>query len=533
MTDKEFRALKEDLKGSVGKVKHHVKRAADSIGQKLKDGRAKINAKYERGVTSTQKNPIVDKMADLTAGLTEKDEEELLKNEDDTFRKIRKVIVNGTVILTPFIIGIPIKMIDTAVQNNVDLKNAEKYDKIYEREILWTEDEIKKRKKEGKDTEDLQKYLTNLKKSRAKTQAHIQKLKEAEAESSKKDKAAKESMRFITEGNTLNPFVRFTLMQREDFRTDEDFDNALIGTFEQLLYGAAQSVDYHGKFGLDKETPIVESLNTEPVVDTGKRKSAYIITNGIMMEAISKDKELMKAFENHSGYGHQISFNNGSSDKYQIYGFDYEKLGLFNTTGIDSKVKSLVESINGKIAYTDCQLVIGGKDSYPVITLEGITQTAQDVVRKAVHTARNVLPEESPVKNAERASEPLDDAVNKIINGVRDALSHDKREEIVQGKYRFKLVRIIAKCIAYGGLAILVHPAVAAIAFLGKMAYDRHIDRNERSAIVHDLESELEICKEKIKDAEAKGDNENKYKLMRIRKSLETEVGRIKLHLDK
>ena len=529
MTDQEFRALKEDLKGNVGKIKHRIKRATDSIGQKFKDGRAKINAKYDKGVTSTQKNPIVDKIANLTDGLTERDEEELLKNEDDTFRKIRKVIVNGSVILTPFIIGIPIKMIDTAIQNNVDLKNAEKYDKIYEREILWTEDEIKKRKKEGKDTEDLQKYLSNLKKSRAKTQSHIQKLKDAEAESSKKEKASKESMRVITEGNSLNPFVRFTLMQREDYRSDEEFDNALIQTFEQLMYGATQSIDWFEKFKPVTESSNVEEVS-EPVIDSGKRQSAYIITNGIMMEAISKDKELMKAFENHTGWGNQISFTHGNADKLQLYGFDSEKLDSGNVT---DKVKSLVESINGKIAYTNCQLTISDDSVYPVITLEGITQTAQDTVRKVVNTARDALPEESPVKSAERASEPLDDAVNKIINGARDALSHDKREEIANGKYRFKLVRIIAKCIAYGGLAILVHPAVAAIAFLGKMAYDRHIDRNERSAIVHDLESELEICKEKIKDAEAKGDNENKYKLMRIRKSLETETSRIKLHLDK
>ena len=527
MTDKEYRALTESLKGSVGKIKHTIKRASDSVSKKFKDGRMKLNAKYEEKVTSTQTNPVVDKLAYMTEGLTERDEKELLENQDSTFRKIRKCVVNGSVILTPFIIGIPIKMIDTAIQNNIDLKNAEKYDKVYEREIIWTQKEIDKRKKEGKDTEDLRKYLDNLKKSRAKTQAHIQKLKESEKESAKKEKAAKEAMQMVTDPNGFNPFVRFTLMKREDYRTDEEFDSALISTFEQLMYGAAQSVDYYEKFGLQKESVEKEP---EPVrIDTGKRKSEYIITNGIMMESISKDKELMKAFEDHAGYGNQISFNNGTADSFQLYGFDYEKI---QSKDISLKVKSLVESINGKIAYTGCHLVIGGKDSYPVITLEGITQTAQDVVRKAVHTARDVLPDENPVRSAERTSEPLDDAVNKIINGVKDALSHDRREEIAKGEYRFKLVRIIGKCIVYGGL-LYVHPALAAIAFLGKMAYDRHIDRSERTKIVHDLESELEICNEKIKDADSKGDNESKYKLMRIRKSLETETNRIKLHLDK
>ena len=113
-------------------------------------------------------------------------------------------------------------------------------------------------------------------------------------------------------------------------------------------------------------------------------------------------------------------------------------------------------------------------------------------------------------------------------------MKSDTKEKIVSGsEYRFKAVRIIAKCIAYGGLAVLVHPAVAAIAFLGNMAFDKHIDVKERAKIVNDLQTELEVTKEKIKDADSKGDNENKYKLMRIEKSLENEINRIKLHQDK
>lgn len=526
MTEQERLALKESLKNSVGKIKHKIKRAVDPLSKKLKDGRAKIDVKYEKGVTKTQTNPIIDKMADLTSGLTEKNEKELLENKDSTFRKIRKCVVNGTVILTPFIIGLPIKMIDDAIQNNVDLDNAEKYDDIYEREIMWTEAEIKKLKAEGKDTEKLQKYLNNLKTSRAKMKAHIEKLKEAEEKNKKEEKAAKESMRMITDRNSLNPLAKFTLMRREHYNSDDEYDTALITTFEQLMYGAAQSIDYYKKFNLDKKEK--RTVKETYVIDTDKRKSAFIIANGIIMESVSKDKTLMNSFEDHIGYGHQINFNNGSSDKVQLAGFDYSRINK----PINEKLNYLMESINNKIKYTDCKISITGKEKYPILVLEGITQKAEDITRKVVHTVRNALPEENPVKSAERASEPLDDAVNKIISGVKDALTHDKREEIAKGQYRFKLIRIIGKCIVLAG-AWYIHPALAAIVFLGKMAFDKHIDHKERSKIVNDLESELEICKEKIKDAESKGDNENKYKLMRIRKALETETTRIKLHLDK
>ena len=87
------------------------------------------------------------------------------------------------------------------------------------------------------------------------------------------------------------------------------------------------------------------------------------------------------------------------------------------------------------------KFIIG--ESYNQVATEGITQTAQDIVRKGVNTARKVVPNEGPVKSLDRITEPLDNIVNTTIDDFRSAMKSDKRDEIVDGKFRIKLTRVI------------------------------------------------------------------------------------------
>lgn len=526
-------ALKAKLTSNIGKIRHASK-------EKAREAKEKTARNYDKGVNKIQDTTLIDKVADMSDGLTKKNEKELLENKDSTFRKIRKVFVNGSVIITPFIIGIPIKMIDDAIQRNVDLKNAEEYNRVYDREILWTEKEIAKRRKEGKDVKDLLKYQTSLKESKAKTNKYIEDLKKQQAENEEKEEAAKESALVTGNFYGLTPLQRFMYMQPSDFDNNmEAFDQACMESFKGALYDAAIHVKYEKYVPATeqvKETPVIE----EPVVDTDARKTAFIATESLLMDRVLSDKALQKSIFSSCSSGGKSCFNNGSYNKVSMLTFHYkDHFGKHVTESmvkpVNRRLSVLVESINKKIRKTGCSVVMEGSTLEPQIILqeESITKHVENGVRKGVHAVRNAIPNESPVKKAERASEPLDNAVNSVIDTVRKTMKGDTQRKIVDGKYRFKLTRIIGKCIAYGALGVLVHPAVAAIAFLGKMAFDKHIDHGERKKIVADLEDEKEICEEKIKDAENKGDNENKYKLMRIRKSLDREIVRIRMHEDK
>lgn len=528
MADK-LKDLKAKIRQNIGKVKHRTKDSA-------RDAREKAAKNYDSGVDKVQNTIIADKMADMSEGLTKRNEKELLENKDSTFRKIRKVFVNGTVLITPFIIGIPIKMIDDAIQRNVDLKNAEEYNKVYDRELLWVDKEITKRRKEGKDAKDLMKYRENIKQAKIKTNKYIDDLKKKHEEAETATEAAKQSMAVRTNFNGLTALEQFMYMQPEDFDNNmEAFDSACTESFKNALYEAATKIRY------DKYEPATESAVTEPdeepEVDTEARKTAFIATEGFLMNKVVQDKAMSRSIRSSCTSGGKSLFNNGTCDKVTLISFNYSQ-GFPNRKVTEAMVKpithrleQMVASINNKIGATGCSVVIEGSTMEPQVILkeESVTKHVEKAVRSGVHAARNAVPNESPVKSAERASEPLDNAVNSIIDSIRKGLKGDTQRNIVDGKYRFKLVRIIGKCIVYGGLAVMVHPAVAAIAALGKLAFDKHIEHGERNKILSDLENEKEICEEKIKDAEHKGDNENKYKLMRIKQSLEKEIVRIKM----
>lgn len=524
-------SLKNKLKSQIGKVKHHVSDKAHNA----KENAAK---KYDSGVGKIQSTTLADKMADMSEGLTKRNEEELLKNKDSTFRKIRSVLVKGTVLITPFIIGIPVKMIDDAIQRNVDLKNAEEYNNVYERELLWTEKEIAKRRKEGKDVKDLVKYRESVKKAKIKTDRYIKQLEADKEKQEKAEKATKEALAVKSNYNSLTAMEKFMFIQPDHFESQDAFDTACMESFMDLMYEAATKHKYPNMKEVSKEA--ASEPAPEPSIDTESRKTAFIVTEGFLGRSIVNDRALGRSVRSSCTSGGKMLFNNGTYDKVTLFSFDYRKNFGGRVTEatirpVNERLRNMVNTLNDKLGKTGCSVVMEGTELEPMLILkeESVTKHVENGVRSAVHTARDAVPNESPIKKAERATEPLDNAVNDVIDSFRNAMQHDTKQNIVDGKYRFKLVRIIAKCIAYNGLYVLVGPAVAAIAFLGKMAYDKHIDTNERNKIVHDLQTEMEITEEKIKDAESKGDNENKYKLMRIRKALDKEIARIKLHNDK
>jgi hypothetical protein len=58
--------------------------------------------------------------------------------------------------------------------------------------------------------------------------------------------------------------------------------------------------------------------------------------------------------------------------------------------------------------------------------------------------------------------------------------------------------------------------------------YSKDKDRRIRNELAHELDTEIKVTEEKISDASANGDHQQKYKLMRIKASLEKEAMRVK-----
>lgn len=82
---------------------------------------------------------------------------------------------------------------------------------------------------------------------------------------------------------------------------------------------------------------------------------------------------------------------------------------------------------------------------------------------------------------------------------------NERRKRIIEGGFKFKLFKIIRNAILVGA-AWMISPALAAIGILAHLILDRQLDNKVRDELLDELEMELKMTREKLKDAEQKGD---------------------------
>lgn len=133
------------------------------------------------------------------------------------------------------------------------------------------------------------------------------------------------------------------------------------------------------------------------------------------------------------------------------------------------------------------------------------------------------------IKNAAKAAGAIPLKIKEDINeSIQkwDEMDDERRMNyIVKPGFRKKAFRNLKLAMIYGASAsysLLMIP----ITMIARH-YSKQKDRRIRNQLVHEFETEIEICKEKIQDASSNGDNKEKYKLMRIKSKLERERTRV------
>lgn len=133
------------------------------------------------------------------------------------------------------------------------------------------------------------------------------------------------------------------------------------------------------------------------------------------------------------------------------------------------------------------------------------------------------------VKSVNGTASRVDKKVNEkyfnLVDKVKRSIVDNTRENIIN--QRIKITTIIKAAIGFG-LAWAINPAIAVLgAFIGK-AIKKGLTQREKNLILADLKRELEICEEKIKDADASGDRKKKYELMRLRNELKRNIEKVR-----
>lgn len=152
--------------------------------------------------------------------------------------------------------------------------------------------------------------------------------------------------------------------------------------------------------------------------------------------------------------------------------------------------------------------------------------------RKAANGMRRAGNESKRVKViAKKIPGHFDKLADNTLGQIGKMDKAERRKRIIEGGFKFKLLKLVRNGILLGA-AWAVSPALAAIGIITNLILDRQLDRKVRGELLDDLELELKMTREKIKDAESKNDNKKKYQLMRIENALERDIERVRYRLN-
>ena len=139
---------------------------------------------------------------------------------------------------------------------------------------------------------------------------------------------------------------------------------------------------------------------------------------------------------------------------------------------------------------------------------------------------------ETDAKNALKAVAKIPE---NIVNSVKKDIEHwdemddnRRKEYIIKPGIRKKYFRALRLCLMHYG-AFAINPVLNIVLFICQ-ALGKTKDVRIRNELIRELKAEIRVTEEKISDANANGDQKQKYQLMRIKEKLEAEMARVTLN---
>lgn len=123
-------------------------------------------------------------------------------------------------------------------------------------------------------------------------------------------------------------------------------------------------------------------------------------------------------------------------------------------------------------------------------------------------------------------TDKMDRWFDKTAKDFRHGFTNNAREDIIQDNFP-KISKMIKRAIIIGA-TWAVNPAIAVIGAMTSWALSKKGKETQRRRILKDLNNELEMIEEKIKDADANSDKKKKYELMRLKQTIQNNRDKIK-----
>ncbi len=127
-------------------------------------------------------------------------------------------------------------------------------------------------------------------------------------------------------------------------------------------------------------------------------------------------------------------------------------------------------------------------------------------------------------------SRNMDNSTRLLVKGMKDALVSDRREAIIKGS----IIPSFSRCIkAALGLAVIAHfslPA-AVIAAVGGFALSKKLTMQERTLLLDEIETELEVVDKELAIADSNNEIKKYRTLLQYKKDLQRQYQRIRYNI--
>lgn len=168
----------------------------------------------------------------------------------------------------------------------------------------------------------------------------------------------------------------------------------------------------------------------------------------------------------------------------------------------------------------------------PNSTMHKVSTKVEKGVRNFSNNARDRYDNHKrSTAGIQKAKEHIEKTINYPIRKFLEQDKEARKKRIIQGGFRAQIWKWLNIAIKSGLVGFAINPLAGAITAIGLAALDKRTDVKTKRQILKELETEIKLCEEKIEDAKAEAQKQEKYKLMRIRDKLQNEYERIKYNL--
>ncbi|MGL5752093.1 MAG: hypothetical protein ACRCXT_16290, partial [Paraclostridium sp.] len=261
-------------------------------------------------------------------------------------------------------------------------------------------------------------------------------------------------------------------------------------------------------FGIYDDNELYVSESISESLYSKVLESEDIATN----YAFTLNQKFISIKENLKSFAHSLD----RDDNKMIY-------KLLNEAG---EITGLIAMLNsGEFRYYNDNIVKESKYISDILESINIVRTyyvidegvVGDTMKKVGRTVRTVN---------KKVSDGIDKVVNALVKEIKSIFVGDTREEIITDALP-KMSRLLKMALP-NLLIIGVNPVIGVISAATTYALHSKAKTKERNKILIELKNELELVNEKIDDAKSKGDNKQKYALIRIRQQLDRDIERIR-----